>query len=1858
MIFQSLILDNLVSLCMKIMNSVIVVGLYYGFMTTFSVGPYYLFLLRARVMEEGTKKKVSATIGFVTGQLIMFISIYYAPLHLALGRPYTITVIALPYLLFHFFGNNHKHFLNYGYKNPNSIRNWNIQRIFFNNLIFQLLNPLILPSPILVRLVNIYMFRFQWNKKFLFLASNFVGWLIGHTFLMKWIEFILVWIQQNFLIQYNVSFGSKSNKYIMSEFQNYMPKIFIVSLFITCLYYLGRTPSPFFTKKLSEIQERNEIEKKIKIDVKKTSETARTKQEFAKENISVFPEKQKKKNILGFQKPVVTFLFDYKRWNRPLRYIKNDQFENVIRNEISEFFFHTCQSDGKERISFIYPPNLSTFLKMIETKISFFPTEKLSYDELSNYWSSTNEEKRKKQTNEFINRAKALDKAFYPPDLFEKQIRLCNDETQIKYLPKIYDPFLNGPCRGRIKEGFLTSMKNETYKKNDIWINKIHGILLTINSNTNYNINSNYRDFEQKTDTFDRKSLLLLTEIHFFLNLISTFSGKSVSSLNLETLYLFREHKKIDSKKKKRKMEFLFDAIRTDLNEKTIVNRKKWIGIKEISKKVPRWSYKLIDELEQLGGKNERDNYGIRSRKAKRVVIFTNKAQKDNTYSDIRNTDKKKELALIRYSQQPDFRRDIIKGSIRAQRRKTVTSNFLQKSLHSPIFLDKIEKPSLLSLEIFEPMKIFFMFKNRMWEKKELKISDYKEEKTKESEKKEEDKIKKKEKEEKRRIEIAEAWDSIIFAQVIRGFLLISQSILRKYIILPSLIITKNIARMLLFKFPEWSEDFRDWNREMYIRCTYNGIQLSEREFPKKWLTDGIQIKILFPFRLKPWHRSKLRSSEKKKDPMKNKKEDFCFLTIWGMEVELPFSGYPRNRLSFFDPIFKELKKKMNKLKKFIFLVLKVLNERTKLFLNVSKDTVKWMIKNFRKSILFLNKKRKQLKNLLFLFSLKKENKLSEIEKKNISKNNRIIYKSPIPIQSINCTNSSLTEKKRRDMNVKTKTIQKQIQKKRAFLTSEINISSKKTTFHAKRLRFEFKKKFLQILQRKNARVARKWHSFFKFFMERVYIDIFLRILSIRRINVNVQFFFELSPKIQKNSIYHIYHNEANAERTDKTNQSIIHFIKIIKKFPNIGNMNSQNELSSLSQAYVFFKLSQTKVINTYKYKLRSIFEYHRRSFFLKNKIKNSLFGVHGIFYSKLRHNNPTNFVMNQWTNWLKGHSQYHLSQSRWARLVPEKWRNKINEGGVAPNKYLKKCDLYEKPQLILYKKQQIDSLRIQKKVKKQYGYHLLSYKSINYADKKDSYIYGYRSSFQANQKQAIYYNYNYNTRKQKLFDLRLRGNISITNYIAEGDSIYMEKNLDRRFFDWMEMNVKTSNRSISDLEFLFFSKFVTFYNAYTNNPWIIPINLLFFNLNVTKDVSENTKITAKKEIIDIFKPSKKKKSSELELETRNQAKTKYAGRVDSESSLSNQEKDIEQDSVGSDGTKDKGIKKKKYKNKIETELSLLLKKYSGFQLNWKGSLNQRIMSNIKVYCLLIRLKNIKEIAITSIQRGELSLDVMVIQSQKDFTLRELGKKKELLKKGILIIEPVRLSRKNDEQFIMYQTIVPSLIHKSKRQINQRYPEKSHVNKKNFEKSITEARDQKITKKKEKKHYDYDLLVPENILSARRRRELRILNCFNPQNRNSVHINTMFYNENKVNNCCQVLAKNKNLNREKKKLMNFKFFLWPNYRLEDLACMNRYWFYTNNGSRFSIVRIHIYPRLKRLKMRDRSTLFFCSIYRNIFGMQKQMDTPINAHTHCVNLYSEGFILIQSIMHVSIRWKNELTKSSYFLFLSLQSFLNA
>nr|UDH56053.1 hypothetical chloroplast RF19 [Hoheria lyallii] len=1885
MILKSFIPGNLISLCMKIINSGVMVGLYYGFLTTLSIGPSYIFLLRARVMEEGeegTEKKISATTGFIAGQFMMFISIYYVPLHLALGRPHTITVLALPYLLFHFFWNNHKDFFDYGRTTRNSMRNLSIQCVFLNNLIIQLFNHFILPSSMLARLVNIYMFRC--NNNILFVTSSFVGWLIGHILFMKWVGLVLAWIQQNNFIRSNVFI--RSNKYLVSEFRNSMARVFSILLFITCVYYLGRIPSPILTKKLkgiSETEEVGESEEERNIQIATISEGGGDKPEqevsaeenpssslFSEERVDPrkideteklratgkkkkkikdelhFPfketyynyknkpvyetsyldgnqesskleilKKKEDKYLLWFEKPLVTLLFDSKRWNRPLRYIKNDRFENAIKNEMSQYFFYTCQSDGKEKISFTYPPSLATFGEMIQKKIDFFTPEKGFSDELYTDWSFINELKRRNLSKEFLKRVESLDKESFDLSILEKRTRFSNNETKREYLPKIYDPFLHGPYRGRIKKWVSPLSINQTSKKKNtdpFWINKIHAILLT----------TDYHEFEQTLDTLNIKSLSKEKELSL-LTLTKDEQGNIDSEGRVKILkFLF----------------FLFNIVITNPNNQTI--RKKSIGIKEISKKVPRWSYKLIDDLEQQEGETEENltaEHEIRSRKFKRVVIFTNNQANADTYTntkDANDPDQTNEVALIRYSQQSDFRRDIIKGSMRAQRRKTITWELFQANVHSPLFLDRVDKPLFFSFDISGPLKL--ISRNWICKNKESQISDYIEKKI---EKKDEDKREKYKREEKMRIEIAEAWDSILLAQVIRGSVLITQSILRKYIILPSLIIAKNIARMLLFQFPEWSEDLKDWNREMHVKCTYNGVQLSEREFPKNWLTDGIQIKILFPFYLKPWHRFKLQPSHK--DPMKKKKgqkNDFCFLTVWGMETELPF-GSPRKRRSFFEPILKELKKKIKKRKTKSFIALTILNlkERTKLFRKVSKETKKWITQ----SILFLKGIVKELskRNPIPFFGLREIYELGETKKDSII-SNKMIHESSLQIQSTGWTNSSLTEKKIKDLTTRTNTIKNQIEKiliikdkKNEFLTQEINIGSNKISYQDKIL--ESSKKFWQILKRRNIRLIRKFYFFIfiKFFIEKIYINILLYIINFPR--TNTQLFLESTKKMVEKFIHN---NEANQERINKTTKNTTHFISTIKNsLSSLSNVSIRNQkkafcdLSSLSQAYVFYKLSQTQVISFYKFK--PILQYHGTSCFLKNEIKD-YFEEQGVSHSRLRHHYGLrqeifwHSGMNEWKNWLRSRYQYDLFQSRWLRLVPGQWRNRVNQHYLAQNKDLTKWDSDEKERLIHYKLTPEQKYK-KSNFKKHYGYNFLSYKSINYQDKRDPYAYG--SPFQVNTREEISYNYNMN--KRKFFDT-LR-DIPIHNYLGEDDILdAMGKFSHRKFFnwgilrfclrnkadieswvdtstksnknikavinnyqiidkmdlfyftifqdqesnpsnkkgspfDWMGMNEEILSCPISNLELWFFPEFVLLYNAYRVKPWIIPIKLLLLNFNGNGNINKN--IIENKKRDSLIAPNEKKM---IGLENRNQEEKEPLGEGDLvsdaqkqgnlKSVLSNQAKDVEEDYGKSDIKK--RIKKKQYKSNTEVELDFFLKRYLRFQLRWDDSLNQRIINNIKVYCLLLRLINPNEIVISSIQRGEMNLDILMIQ--KNLTLREL------MKKRILIIDPVRLSVKNDGQFILYQTISISLVHKKKHQINQRYQEKNYIDKKNFDESI--ARHQKMTENKDKNHYDF--FVPETILSPNHRRELRIRISFNSRDKNGMHINPVFLNT--VKNCGQVLTKNNDLDSDKKKLIKLKFFLWPNYRLEDLACMNRYWFNTNNGSRFSMVRIHMYPRLK------------------------------------------------------------------------------
>nr|YP_009862102.1 Ycf1 [Viscum ovalifolium]QKV09927.1 Ycf1 [Viscum ovalifolium] len=1831
MIYQYFLLENKIfsSLFMNISisNSIVFVGfvgIYYGFLTIFSIGPSYIFFFfESNKFEEGNNQ-VSATTGFITGQLGMLISIFSVPLNLALSRPYTITVLALPYIFFHFFWNNNKYFFDYSpTRRPiKSIRSLSIPCIFLNNIIFQFLNLLLLPSSVLTRVFHINIFRC--NKNILFITSSFIGWLIGLILFMKFVKLeyirkkklnqskryiqrffagtginnIFISIISRFLenitkfVGSNTFYHSRLVKKIVSELITDTVRILSVLLFITCVYYLVRIPSPILGKKGKEISEMGESITEEEVEMEKTSgmkdsqdislkephrflfsdesdeigdqeRIDETKKErgiekkknelyvkasykeskvfdYLKNNKKFTLEKKKEYCNFIFEKTLVTLLFDYQQWNRPLRYIKNYKFEKNVRTEMSQYFFHTCPSDGKLKISFTYLSSLLTFLEIIQRNLSL---STIHLYNKKNDWRSTKKQEKIKQRNDFFKRMNALDNKANLKNIFEKRIRLCNNYKKKEYLQKIYDPLVNGSYRGITKK-LGSPPINKTFRENSIervWLNKIHGIFI-----------KDYQNLEQnkryENETFDQK-LLKIKKVHF-LNLILQFDQNeqfTLYSCYWKDIFLFPELVNINSEYRSKKyFKMILNRFITELKNINLI-RQKSIRVKRIRKKVPKRSYKLIDELEQQLGENENiseDHHEIRSRKAKRIVIFTDDYPKTYSYYNAKETadpDQVDEVALIRYSQQSDFRREIIKGTMRTQRRKTVIWKIFQANTHSPLFLSKKSKIFFFNFEIFK------------WIQSKVK-NFTKEKKRKEMDKKGDgDKVA-----EKIRIEIAESWDTILFAQGIRSCMLIIQSTIRKYVFLPSLIIVKNCTRMLLLQSPEWSDDFKEWKREMHVKCTYNGVQLSENEFPKNWLTEGLQIKILFPFCLKPWKRSRSYS----KDLMIKKREKyiFCFLTVWGMETELPF-GSPQKKPSFFVPIFKKIKKKILKfIKHKFFLVQKIFKER-KLILKISKKQKKCFLKN----ILF-----KRIKKIFKdnIFGLKEES-VRQIKCEKYSKRNRMIHESSISSRWINLENNLFPEHKIKNIIDHTK----KIQNKKELITKTYikNIkknSKKKSTI---KIILELPRNIFKILKKKTRLINQLYHLI-KNNINKSCIDIFLCIiLNINSTCLNTQLFFQSKIKI---------YSEKKKEKIDKKNQTKINLMILnLKDSISLINCKKSSHICLnfyLSQTYLFYKFSKIKMMNLDKF--RYILQYHGTSLFIKKETKNFLKIFNSDYKLRIGLCKPK---ITQWKNWfLRDHYQYDLSPIRWSRLS-KKWKKNRVVNKYCTIIYLKKCsflyDVYdEKVKLIHYDKKKNDYKELPFSNKKNLNdLDHISYNFLNYEYKNSTYIMkGSPSHIILKKRENINYKpYNpkvlnrlgplhnylgkiFNRNIEKYMSLHQSPihffiqKISLSSFIntcTKSDypdmitndpginltyknykgifylTIHQHKKTSFKIFlNWMEMNKKILIHYSRPNKLFIFPELILLYKQYKMKHWEIPIKLLILYFH--ENVNEKKNILSLSENKYFYKFENKNKEKEWTIQDN---------------------------------------RKSKSKSHTETELFFFLKRYFLFQLRWDEPFNPKMIKNIKIYCLLLRLKNPKYMVLSSIQRGEISLDIML---KKDISLIEL------IKTGIFIIEPVRLSVKKNRNFIMvYQTVAISLVHKSKHQkTNQRYEEKRNVD-------LIFQLSEKYKKMLGKKDYtnDIDFIFPENILSSRRCREFRIIISFYFKNNMDefYHINPNVFNTNNVKNFDTIYGEKKYLDRKYTNSLKLKQILWPNYRFEDFTCVNRYWFDTNNSSHFSMLRI-------------------------------------------------------------------------------------
>ncbi|BDD77318.1 hypothetical protein Mp_Cg01220 (chloroplast) [Marchantia polymorpha subsp. ruderalis] len=145
-----------------------------------------------------------------------------------------------------------------------------------------------------------------------------------------------------------------------------------------------------------------------------------------------------------------------------------------------------------------------------------------------------------------------------------------------------------------------------------------------------------------------------------------------------------------------------------------------------------------------------------------------------------------------------------------------------------------------------------------------------------------------------------------------------------------------------------------------------------------------------------------------------------------------------------------------------------------------------------------------------------------------------------------------------------------------------------------------------------------------------------------------------------------------------------------------------------------------------------------------------------------------------------------------------------------------------------------------------------------------------------------------------------------------------------------------------------------------------------------------------------------------------------------------------------------------------------------------------------------------------------------------------------------------RLARLLDDQNLMYKMVSTFL--------NIKYRFKSLSNLEKFDDFLGI---QFLENKEKNNFFFFHSFNIEDILLPKRRRKFRILNSLISKNKKNTQFN-------------KKLVKTK---FSKTKIKKIKRFIWASYRFEDLACMNRFWFNTINGSRFSMLRFRMYPSL-------------------------------------------------------------------------------
>nr|YP_010702130.1 Ycf1 [Asplenium incisum]WCL38327.1 Ycf1 [Asplenium incisum] len=892
-------LFNILSLTgLKSMSPYILFGLYYGLLATLPVGPSQLLCIRAFLLE-GNLGGIAALSGLMLAQLATVISVYCSPIYILLSKPHLLTIVMIPYMVVYCLTINDLP-NNDTLRSITSLYDLRIVILFLNSFLFQLLNPILLPSPVLTRLSHLFLFRYSNNL--LFLVTGLLGWLGGHVACSHLSKLLLIRIK-------------KDSPIIYLLVKRAIYTTFSIVFALNALIYLGRAPVPFLTVKI--ITEPHDVE---------TSFWEITEfQEF----------------LWWLFKPWPISFYDPSRKNRGDRYIRNSRIHltsGFYKVKTSTYYFNKCLTDGKLRLCIAALPSLSIFEKQLDKSLTGSDKFGKAYS-LHRGWILRKLVRNKIFQKELKDRIKLLDTSSSFSEAVGVKSRLLGRGRKIllgrgkgERVPHAYDPFMNN-YRGRIpvpqtyltigeldltrfwddletREKWRRTFRDE---KNFIrvWIssglqrrtkNPLPWDALPAKAGRMFQFIFRNRGkyFYRKRDLED--------EVTMIRDRIGTSSGPAVTWEEILSFYpddraVFLTYIKQEENRYRFDQIFLSDRFLAN-SRKHPPNSRKGVWVLQ---------HKIEDLVAHLARTNELyfddgfDIFGsdgdIRHRKLRNLGVNFAKGRSASV------------RLVKRYARISDFRRYLLKGSMRSSRRKTLLWKALQDKIRSAFFLRLMEMPTLVQV----PVKQLTGSKTEKLFADSRNIPNYQigQQLTSSA-------LKRKILRQSKLARSAVAARSDIGPiHNGRGHMLVFQARFRKFIKLPVLIVLKTIGRMLLWQNSEWNKDWTKWKKEIHINCTFDGDEFSQDDLPPRWSKEGIQIKIVYPFQLKPWHcggrknrltprkkstRAQLLWGQKSRNKQKliKKRAKFTYLTVLGYQTDIPF-GSIQKQPSFWKPVRKKL---------------------------------------------------------------------------------------------------------------------------------------------------------------------------------------------------------------------------------------------------------------------------------------------------------------------------------------------------------------------------------------------------------------------------------------------------------------------------------------------------------------------------------------------------------------------------------------------------------------------------------------------------------------------------------------------------------------------------------------------------------------------------------------------------------------------------------------------------------------------------------------------------------------------------------------------------------------------------------------